>query len=63
MALLRTHDHGPLFVGKTIERVDFTCCNHLEFYFTDGSSVAIEIEVDSLGLPTPLASTDFTPVA
>lgn len=46
-----------LFVGKTIERMDAACCNNIEFKFTDGSKVAIHIDVDGHGLPEPLACT------
>lgn len=40
-----------LFIGKTIKSMDATCCNNVQFNFTDGSSVVLHIEVDNIGLP------------
>lgn len=46
-----------LFVGKTILRMDASCCNNVEFVFTDGTRVAIHADCDSNGLPDLLACT------
>lgn len=43
-----------LFLGKTIEKMDASCCNNVQFLFTDGTRVALHIEVNHLGLPEPL---------
>lgn len=40
-----------LFVGKTIAKMDASCCNNIEFLFTDGTRVALHIDADSVGLP------------
>ena len=40
-----------LFVGKTIKSMDASCCNNVQFNFTDGTSVVLHIEVDRFGLP------------
>jgi hypothetical protein len=39
------------FVGKTIQRIDTTACNVWRFYFTDGTAIAIEAEVEHDGIP------------
>ncbi len=39
------------FLGKTIARMDASCCNNVVFFFTDGSKVALHIDCDSRGLP------------
>ena len=47
------HDDGiepAHFVGKTIACVDVTAINAAHFYFTDGSSIAIEGESFGNGL-------------
>ena len=44
--------HRPLqradFEGKTIREVDVRAVNIIRFYFTDGSSIAIEHERDGM---------------
>lgn len=40
-----------LFIGKTIEKMDASMCNNVEFLFTDGTRVALHVECDSMGLP------------
>ena len=47
-----------LFVGKTIESMDASCCNDIQFAFTDGSRASLHIEVDGNGLPDVLTCTD-----
>lgn len=37
-------DTNAAFVGRTIERIDASCCNIWKFYFTDGSNVSISYE-------------------
>ena len=46
-----------LFVGKTIEKMDASCCNNIEFKFTDGSRVAVHIDCDYTGFPEVTACT------
>lgn len=46
-----------LFIGKTISKMDASCANNIEFLFTDGSKVALHIEVDNMGLPDITACT------
>lgn len=45
-------DHRPLqrkdFEGKTILEVDVRAVNIIRFYFTDGTSIAIEHERDGM---------------
>jgi len=45
-------EHRPLrradFEGKTIHEVDVRAVNIIRFYFTDGSSIAIEHERDGM---------------
>lgn len=36
------------FEGKTIKRIDCRAVNIFRFYFTDGSSIAIEAEGDMM---------------
>ena len=46
------HDHTRSFqdfVGKTVQSVDASLDNFIVFYFTDGSKLALEVEM--LGLP------------
>jgi hypothetical protein len=40
-------DSHHMFVGKTIEAFDATCCNQIEFRFTDGTKAVLHIEADS----------------
>ena len=51
-------DSNNRFIGKTIVRLDATCCNNLVFSFSDGSRVAIHIEVNNIGLPDLVSCTD-----
>ncbi len=44
-------DTTHLFIGKTIKSMDASCCNNVQFNFTDGTSVVLHIEMDGLGLP------------
>lgn len=47
-----------LFLGKTITKMDTSCDNNIEFLFTDGTRVALHIDVDSqFGLPVVLVCT------
>jgi hypothetical protein len=46
-----------LFVGKTIQKIDASCCNNVQFLFTDGTSVALHIDCDHRGLPDVMACT------
>jgi hypothetical protein len=51
------HKATDLFIGKTIEKIDAESCNNIEFLFTDGTKVALHIEVDMRGLPEVAACT------
>jgi hypothetical protein len=46
-----------LFIGKTIEKMDARACNNIEFLFTDGTKVALHIDVNGFGLPVITACT------
>lgn len=46
-----------LFVGKTIQKVDASADNNVEFLFTDGTRVALHIECDGMGLPSVMTCT------
>lgn len=48
-------DASDLFLGKTIKKMDASSCNQVEFLFTDGTKVALHIEVDQFSLPFVLA--------
>jgi hypothetical protein len=37
-----------LLIGKTIAKMDTTSCNNIEFLFTDGTKVALHIEMDGM---------------
>jgi hypothetical protein len=50
-------DSLDLFLGKTIKKMDASACNNIVFLFTDGSKVALHIEMDAIGLPDVLACT------
>lgn len=52
---VKLKDAASLFIGKTIVKMDTSCCNNIEFLFSDGTKVAIHIDVDHLGLPELLA--------
>jgi hypothetical protein len=44
------HERDPVpadFVGKTIRIVDTSACNIWRFYFTDGTAIAVEAEVEN----------------
>lgn len=56
-------DATKLFIGKTIAKMDATCCNNVEFLFTDGSRVALHIEVEQSGLPFVAACTDCAEIS
>lgn len=45
------------FIGKTVKSMDASCCNNVQFNFTDGTSVVLHIEVDGWGLPELLTCT------
>lgn len=51
MAELPLSETTHLFVGKTIQSMDASACNNVQFNFTDGTSVVLHIDCDSLGLP------------
>lgn len=56
-------DATQLFIGKTIAKMDASCVNNVEFLFTDGTRVALHIEVDNIGLPEVLACTHCAEIA
>jgi hypothetical protein len=45
-----------LFLGKT-KMMDTRACNNIEFLFTDGTKVALHIDVNGFGLPVITACT------
>lgn len=45
-------DTLDLFIGKTIQKMDASCCNKIEFLFTDETKVALHIDCDGMGLPS-----------
>ncbi len=51
-------DASDLFLGKTIKKMDASSCNQVEFLFTDGTKVALHIELIQLSPPIVLACSD-----
>jgi len=49
-----------LFVGKTVERVDFSMVNVVRFWFADGSRIAIEVASVAPGISGMVACDDCT---
>ena len=57
MSELPLEETTDLFIGKTIAAMDATCCNNVEFLFTDGTRVALHIECDGINYPELLTCT------
>ncbi|USN15187.1 hypothetical protein KIKIMORA_00400 [Brevundimonas phage vB_BpoS-Kikimora] len=55
MSELPLNKAAAWFVGKTIEAIDASACNQVEFRFTDGTKVALHIEVGAFNLPYVMA--------